>query len=147
MSAAPAPADECKYKHKTHKTVSHCIFLFDTGKIMRLPSIAYKKGDMYFIEQETDKLHLTLECRCTLYTPKWEQYTMSTRSRDNPTDPMQCLKNEKNCSPTSYISKTNQADGFYLYQVSTFEITEHTVLSCSSFREREVVIVSIKGMC
>lgn len=126
----------------------YVIFTNSTGTIMNLPPIAYKRGDQHinFIEYpQNTTVSITLECRCFVYRPTWNHYKMTTMEETSPSgSSVQCKKNGKSCS-TSIIFPFNQdPPNHYVYQTTTFVITEPSILMCSSWREKEMVIISLK---
>lgn len=103
-------------------------------------------GDVFVIKNTKDtQMNLTLECRCSLYTPRWQHYSMKSMDTVTTKSPIQCIKDGKDCSPITYISSKRKCQGFYLNLKKTFEITEPTMLMCSSSGKKLIVAVSVKG--
>lgn len=115
---------------------------------MNLPTSAYKRGDQHinFLEyRENTTVTLTLECRCSVYRPTWNHYKMATMNELPPSnDTVHCIKNGSSCQSAIISLEDKDAPNYYLYQTTTFVITEPSVLMCSSWRKKEIVIVSLK---
>ena len=103
------------------------------------------KGNIYFFQHNETSLVITLECRCALYTPQWILHEIGSEEFIASHDPVKCVKNGEDCSPVSYISASNAMSGYYLYQTSTFNVNQTTVLMCSSTNDKTAVVVSLKG--
>ena len=126
----------------THNHVSH------SGFIKGIPQETLKKDNIYFLQLQENPTNISLACYCSVYTSKWQTHEMDTWINTLYTYPVNCVDNDHECNPkdTTYISPGNKSNGLYVFLNRTFTITETTVLMCFSSIEREVVIVSIRGM-
>ncbi len=116
-----------------------------TGSVYGLPDTVQDKENIYFLQHNESSLDITLQCRCTIYTPKWIQHDIGSDDFTISTYPVQCVNNGKDCSPVSYISANSAKSGYYLYQNSTFIVNQTSILMCSSTKEKITVVISLKG--
>lgn len=117
-----------------------------TGTVLGFPDKPVKRGNNLHFLQYSDNVTLTLQCRCSLYTPRWTTHNARTQSFVSSADPINCVKDGQKCNPITYISTSKAQDGFYLYQNTTFNINSTTVLICSSSSEKIAVFVDVTGM-
>lgn len=141
-------ARECKLNQQNQwsSLTFTCYDFFCIGSIQGLPSSAFRRGDIYFLEfRQESSVKITLECRCSAYFPIWNHYKMNSFDTDTISDfdQVKCRKDGKDCS-RKFINPKVGAPGFYVYRKTTFLIDEPSVLTCSSTKNKEMVIISVK---
>ena len=125
------------------------LYISSSGFIKGIPEDTLKKDNIYFLQLKEKPAQISLACYCSVYTSKWQTHEMDSWKITLYTYPVKCVDNDNECNPKdiTYISPINKSNGLYVFLNRTFTITETTVLMCFSSVDREVVIISLQGMC
>ena len=141
-------AMDCKFY--TNCKLSRYYINMLTGFIEGIPNDATSNGNLHTLRRQSHSLDLSLMCKCSLRSPKWEVWHLETGIIDEPIlSPVNCVNGTNSCSPpTTYITQSNKSNGLNVYINYTFHITETSVvLSCySRYNEKTVLVVTLEGM-